>query len=361
VAAGALLLLVPAALADGTRSLGACYTPGTPLSVSISASPPLTIQVYAVEDAPPAGWTVGGITEGGAWDAVNGKVKWGPFFDHTARVLAYQATPPGGERGSKNFIGTLSADGVNSAIGGTSAVSSCAGGARAARTLPGCYAPGSPAAVSIATTPDAGTQVYAVEDAPPAGWSVSSISAGGSFDQANAKVKWGPFFDADARNLTYAATPPAGESGSRTFVGTISADGVNVAVTGTSVVAICQNGPDLTGSWSSLAHTCKLKQGVEKCTIKGKFTVRNVGDQAAGASQLRWLLSTDAIADTADAAIKTASVATLKPGKTKSVSLSYALPAGTNARGKYVIVVVDAGLRLTERNEANNAVPRGPM
>jgi hypothetical protein len=215
--------------------------------------------------------------------------------------------------------------------------------------------------VSIATTPDAATQVYAVEDAPPAGWSVSSISAGGSFDQVNAKVKWGPFFDATARTLTYAATPPPGESGSLTFVGTISADGVNVAVTGTNVVAICRNGPDLTGSWSSLAQTCKLKRGVERCTIKGKFTVRNVGDQVAGASQLRWLLSTDAIVDAGDATIKTASVAKLKPGKSKSVSLSYALPAGTNARGKYVIAVVDAGQRVTERDESNNAVPRGPM
>jgi hypothetical protein len=61
---------------------------------------------------------------------------------------------------------------------------------------------------------------------------VSSISDGGQWDSVNLKIKWGPFFDATPRNLTYKATPPAGESGIKYFNGTASFDGINVTITG---------------------------------------------------------------------------------------------------------------------------------
>jgi hypothetical protein len=355
VAAAVVVLLAPVSIADGTRSLGTCYTPGLPLSVSIAANPLVTVQVYAVEDAPPAGWTVADITESGQWDAVNNKVKWGPFFDHTPRTLAYRATPPGGERGSKAFSGTLSADGVNTAIGGASAVGPCAGNARAARSLPACYAPGSPAAVSITTTPGAGTQAHAVEDAPPPGWAVSSISDSGSFDQVNGKVKWGPFFDATARTLTYSATPPSGEAGTRTFTGTISADGFSVAVAGTSTLGVCQtDGPDLTGTWSGVTHPCKTKKSVTTCKLKGRFTVRNAGNQSAASVPVYMYLA--ATPTSQDTLFKRVATGTLSVGKSKSFSVAYTGRKNVVFHGMYAVAVIDPSDTAHDSDRSNNVV-----
>jgi hypothetical protein len=106
----------------------------------------------------------------------------------------------------------------------------------AQRTLPTEYIPGLGFVVSIQASPVAGTQSYAVEDTPPTGWTVSGIDNGGQFDATNGKVKWGPFFDAQARTLTYLVTPPGGSSGQRTFNGTISVDGVSSAICGSSSI-----------------------------------------------------------------------------------------------------------------------------
>jgi PKD repeat protein len=97
---------------------------------------------------------------------------------------------------------------------------------------PNAYTPGGPVKVSIKVTPNGSTRVYAVEDAPPTGWNVSSIDSGGQFDAVNRKVKWGPAFDNQSRTFTYIATPPTNESGAKTFHGLASFDGASVAITG---------------------------------------------------------------------------------------------------------------------------------
>src|SRR4051812_30565994 len=62
--------------------------------------------------------------------------------------------------------------------------------------VPQFYRDNQPFTVSIIAAPDARTVVQAIEDAPPAGWTVGAISHGGAFDSATGKVKWGPFTDA---------------------------------------------------------------------------------------------------------------------------------------------------------------------
>lgn len=101
------------------------YTPGTGIVVSISVTPGSSSQVYAVEDLPPTGWTVTDINNSGSWDGIAKKVKFGPFFDNTARTLSYTATPPAGEAGEKTFSGVASFDGSNVIIGGTRTINTC--------------------------------------------------------------------------------------------------------------------------------------------------------------------------------------------------------------------------------------------
>jgi len=85
------------------------------------------------------------------------------------------------------------------------------------------YIPGSRLTVTISVIPDASAGVYAVEETFPPLWTISNVSHGGLVDAANGKVKWF-FTDSLARTLTFDATPPAGESGDRTFVGTLVVD-----------------------------------------------------------------------------------------------------------------------------------------
>ncbi len=79
-------------------------------TVSVQASPGRSVSVYAVEEDLPAGLTPYGITEGGSWDAVNRKVKWGPFFDNAPRRLAYGLS---GFAGHYRLSGVESCDGLN--------------------------------------------------------------------------------------------------------------------------------------------------------------------------------------------------------------------------------------------------------
>jgi hypothetical protein len=58
------------------------------------------------------------------FDPVKGKVKFGPFFDHKARTLTYEVTPPENASGTKEFSGIGSADGVNNTIGGDKTIPS---------------------------------------------------------------------------------------------------------------------------------------------------------------------------------------------------------------------------------------------
>jgi hypothetical protein len=118
----------------------------------------------------------------------------------------------------------------------------------AIRDLPDIYTPSVPVSVSISVSPNSATLVYAVEDTPPVGWVVSSINEDGQWDSVNKKVKWGPFFDSNIRTLTYQATPPAGESGTKAFYGVGSFDGTNVVIGGESKVG----NTAISHAWDSL-------------------------------------------------------------------------------------------------------------
>jgi|GEM_PF-3834503 len=106
------------------------------------------------------------------------------------------------------------------------------------RILPPGYAPGVELTVSIAVNPPSGAMAYAVQDTPPAGWIVdtSAISDSGVFDTNTGMVKWGPFFDSQARTLTYKITPPSSASGMATFTGSVATDNADEAIGGDSTI-----------------------------------------------------------------------------------------------------------------------------
>lgn len=98
------------------------------------------------------------------------------------------------------------------------------------------YCPSTAMRVRILLDPPVETSALALEDAPPAGWLVSEISHGGSYDAANGKVKWGPLFAPLPPEVSYVVMPSDNEDGIRCFDGTVSLDGVNQAVCGDECV-----------------------------------------------------------------------------------------------------------------------------
>lgn len=105
------------------------------------------------------------------------------------------------------------------------------------RELPAGYIPGVPFRVQLIANPPDDTSAWAVEDQPPRGWTVSSISDDGVYDAANGKVKFGHYSGDRSRTLSYHVTPPPGVSGPFEFNGTASADGRSYPISGDRVIS----------------------------------------------------------------------------------------------------------------------------
>jgi hypothetical protein len=101
--------------------------------------------------------------------------------------------------------------------------------------------------VAISLTPATNVLVQAAEDQPPAAWPVTDISTGGFYDSARGKVKWGPFFDAQPRTLSYRITPTADARSTVRFLGGAAFDGKGAAFQGRRQIFLTgsQTGPAL--------------------------------------------------------------------------------------------------------------------
>ena len=113
------------ALADGAvRDLPASVLPGEIFTVRITIDPPDGTDIVALEDQPPASWTVTNISDGGSFDAQTMSVKWGLFFEPSIPAsVTYDLTAPPSFRGRQCFAGTIWFDGVAESIQGSDCLS----------------------------------------------------------------------------------------------------------------------------------------------------------------------------------------------------------------------------------------------
>ena len=84
------------------------------LPISIPAAPGAS--VVALECRVPEGWQVLEISDGGVWDGLHRKVKWGPFFGDLPRTVLLQVRSVRGNMNVAGFGATVSVDGVNQSI-----------------------------------------------------------------------------------------------------------------------------------------------------------------------------------------------------------------------------------------------------
>jgi uncharacterized delta-60 repeat protein len=112
--------------------------------------------------------------------------------------------------------------------------------------------------VQLVAAPPAGVSVYAVEDQVLPSAVVANISHGGVFDPVTGKVKFGPFYDAEPRTLSYGIVMPPGclygVCALYSFTGTASVDGVNTPIMGDAQMLVAGLHPaDLPPADSQLA------------------------------------------------------------------------------------------------------------
>ena len=111
---------------------------------------------------------------------------------------------------------------------------------RVVSTAPVNFANGDLVTVTNDVTILSGLRTYAVEHYPPAGWEIVAISAGGYYDSVYQRVKWGPFFDRQPRQLTYTmkAVKPAKSADAVALVGASAYDGIPVEIEGQQSIFI---------------------------------------------------------------------------------------------------------------------------
>ena len=111
----------------------------------------------------------------------------------------------------------------------------------ATRDLPDCYTPSVPSTVNIIVTPSVTANYYGVVETVPNGWTVSDINENGWWDNEFYNwVRW-YFRDKNNRTLTYKATPPSGETGTKTFSGTAFFNEDVVTIGGDLILEKCSS------------------------------------------------------------------------------------------------------------------------
>ena len=63
---------------------------GLSTEIAVPIIAPEGTRVMAIEIHIPRGWDVVGTSDGGQWDSLNRKIKWGPFFEQFSRTVSFQ-------------------------------------------------------------------------------------------------------------------------------------------------------------------------------------------------------------------------------------------------------------------------------
>ncbi len=98
------------------------------------------------------------------------------------------------------------------------------------------YQPGETLTLTNRVTVQGNLRTYALEQGPPPGWTVVSVT-GGVLDTANNLAKWGPYFDRANRDLVLTLRPPADARGLHRLTGAASYDGFRVALQGVTTLS----------------------------------------------------------------------------------------------------------------------------
>lgn len=213
--------------------------------------------------------------------------------------------------------------------------------------------------------PDPATGVTLIDLLPPGVTFISCTASQGTCSQAGGVVTadLGALPSGGVATVTIVVRPNApGEIVNEADVmgNEEDPDPLNNAASATTTV-LAAVGPDLTGVWDSLTQTCRGSGARRVCWLNGTFTVQNRGGRRAGASVLKFFLSSDGAVDPGDRFLTQVIIGPRDPAKSQRTRLSVVLPPGVSASGGFVIGFVDATGLVVETDEANNQIVFGPV
>ena len=254
---------VPPASGVLTRWLPSVVRPGATFWVTNRVEPDPSVTGYSVEEILPTGCLVVAPADG-IYNSATHSLRWGPFFDNTAREWVYRLSAP-------SSVGLLAFSGRGtfgvtevSFVGSDRVSIEPAPQGKVSRTLPAQFRPGYAMAVSLSVTPDAGVSLQVIEEVLPEGWAATAVSDGGTYDAALRRVRWGLFADDKTRVLRYSAVAPEGLTGNVTIAGLAAFDGQSVNTGGASQSQA--NGPPVISALPALSV-------LEDQTVRIAFTV----------------------------------------------------------------------------------------
>lgn len=241
---GALLLSLGSLRGEegsATRSGSAHFSPGETLSLRLLLAPLADTVLHAVTETLPPGLEFVSADNGGLYSPATRELRWGVFFDGRVRTLNYRVRVLPDATAALAWHGVATFDAAEIRVTGLS--ESLRRGAAAGtvrRSLPAEFRGGQPFTVRLAVKPDTTIGFHAVDEGVPAGWAVSEINFGGIVG-ADGRLKWGPFPDGEARELSYVVTPPAAATKGE-FAGRGLFEEIEVAIAGPDVLAVRPSG-----------------------------------------------------------------------------------------------------------------------
>lgn len=279
------------ATASASRSLPAHYQPGRPLEVSIQVSPSASVSSYGLQETVPPGWTARAIGSDGAFDLSSRTLRWGPFLSQASRLLTYEAIPPADAYGEAVFEGRASFDGADKPVSGNVAAIATH---QIIRVMSADFRAGLPGkSIVLHVLPLEGVEGQAVQETVPAGWTLASVSQGGVFSARDRTLRWGPFLDAIARDLSYTVVAPFLAEDQAEFVGFGVFDRRVIRVEGPSVATRTLNLPPVALPISfdaGIAQTTllRIEQILARCADPdgGTFSIALLSDRSDSGAQL---------------------------------------------------------------------------
>jgi hypothetical protein len=111
VTGAATVTMAPVQRAYRDGSLGIEVAKARGLEITISIDPPAGTSATALDLQVPNAWTVRAASDGGAWDRLHGKVKWGPFYGDSRRTVSLTVRRAQRLVHDDGFTGRVSFDG----------------------------------------------------------------------------------------------------------------------------------------------------------------------------------------------------------------------------------------------------------
>lgn len=277
------------------------YIPGRSITLTNQVRLAEETLVYLVEDQVPPGWTVGLINQGGQFDPIQRKIKWGPYSDRVERELRAELSAPAGVTNEVRFGGVGSFNGVEVPIAGAREVQAVI--SRVVADAPAQFQASEVITVKLLVTPAPNTTVFLVEEKLLPGWTLQAIGNEGLLDTNRQVIKWGPVFATEAVTLSYQIKAPENPSNlAVNFSGTGSFDGLEMPIAGrrqsTAIISrVSREMPEVFLANSTFVVTnhvipdATVRVYVIEDTVPSGWAIREISDEGsfdATTGKVKW-------------------------------------------------------------------------